>query len=152
MMLCPCEPGYCACGLQYESIDRAAPIVEEATSSLPDRKGYYLLGSVGGLNCGQPEPVVPVPTRRGASEADRRTAVPADGPPALAAEHPVRGRNGHLRMLSAWQLLDVPIATPLPHVAVHIVQAPVVSCVTSHGRGSRQVWPLCRAVVRIIAV
>ena len=52
-------------------------------------------------------------------DADRHSC--AVGEPAPAAERPVQGLRGDLRVFACRGLLCVPILAPLPDIAVHVV-------------------------------
>jgi hypothetical protein len=66
----------------------------------------------------------------------RRAALMCITVPAAAAPHSVRARRGTLRV-SRWcgWIRLIPVLHPLPHVAVHIVQAPGIGLALSYGMG-----------------
>src|SRR5438045_1538925 len=85
-----------------------------------------LRSSTSGLNSGQTEAQVVDPVPRRAPAPVRRPREPRVEAPAPAPDHPGRGLS-RPRQIDGWRLPViiglVPVRTPLPDVAVHVVQA-----------------------------
>src|SRR5262249_33694335 len=103
--------------------------------------------------CGQAEAQGEVPVRRLETAAVGRTAVPGVEAPATAPGDPIRGRTRRdVRINTARQLLLISVPTPLPHIAMHIAQAPGVRLIARHRRRLPQKGTLGRAAVGVVAV
>src|SRR5262249_52391340 len=98
-------------------------------------------------DCGHAKAHAVAPVRRRAPEAERRPAVGAFDAPAPAPDHPIPAiRRTRRVLLRAFPVvvLPVPVGTPLPDVAVHVVQTKDVRPVRTHWTGSIQVRTLVR--------
>src|SRR5258707_258283 len=89
-----------------------------------------LRGHFSERDSGDPKTQAAVPVRRPDIAAVRRPAVLALAGPAAAPEHPARaiiraGRitSGRSCSSSSGRVIAIPVGAPLPHVAVHVVQA-----------------------------
>ena len=75
---------------------------------------------------GKPEPqAAAVPAARDEPGAKRGAAVPGVVVPAPAPEHPARARRRTCRIGNQpRRIVPIPVLAPLPHIPVHVVQAP----------------------------
>jgi len=103
------------------------------------------------LGADEPETQGADPVRRGVPVPVRRTQELPVGVPRTAASHAVPARGGARRAALVGyrpvRIFIVPVPTPLPHIAVHIVQAPLVRGKTSRRRRLPPVLPLRVPVV-----
>src|SRR5262245_17708013 len=84
------------------------------------------------LNGGHAEPDAAAPVGRAVAAAVPRAAVPGPVDPAPATVHAGRVLFADLGINSSRQRLFMPVATPFPDVALHVVQAPGIGTLTTH--------------------
>jgi hypothetical protein len=97
-----------------------------------------------------------VPDRRHEPSAVGGPAVPAAVVPAPAPEHPVRVLGRVCRAFGICNLLGgirrIPIRTPLPDIALHVVQTERIGGVQADVTGGLQIGPLIGTAVGFVAV
>ena len=76
---------------------------------------------------GKAKPDAVVPVVRVDDEPERNAAVPGVAAPTAATQNAVRARRRSLRVrLRTAAVITIPVVTPFPHVAAHVVDAKFV--------------------------
>ena len=85
---------------------------------------------------GEAKAQIAAPAARGVVVTTSRPAVPRAVAPTAAAIHPVRANRRPFRIcnMAGW-IIPIPVLTPLPHIAMHVVKPPGIWRKTRHFYG-----------------